>query len=380
MKGTKDMLFFFRLLGSRPGTGVRSESRGWTPAVRSAIMIGPITATFMRAIVIPKPGGPEVLEQQDRPTPEPGHGQIRVRVHASALNRADLLQRRGAYAAPPGAPPDIPGLEYAGEVDAVGPGTSLWSAGSRVMGITGGGGHAEYLCVHEREAIPVPPNLSLEEAAAIPEVFLTAYDALFRRLDLRPGERLLIHAIASGVGTAALQLGIIAGATVLGTSRSSAKLAKAQEMGLAVGIDTSRDDWLTQIAQVTDDQGVDAVLDLVGGNFLAGNITVLAPRGRLVLVGLTAGARAELNLAAVLGKRLHIVGTMLRGRSLEEKIGLAREFSDRLIPLFESGKLRPVIDRTFSFSEIRAAHELMESNANFGKIVLRWDQADTRES
>jgi NADPH:quinone reductase-like Zn-dependent oxidoreductase len=240
------------------------------------------------------------------------------------------------------------------------------------MGITGGGGHAEYLCVHEREAIPVPSTLSWEDAAAIPEVFLTAYDALVHRLGLRPGERLLIHAIGSGVGTAALQLGQLTGAIVIGTSRSAAKLTRARELGLAVGIDTSRDDWLAEIACVTDDQGVDAVLDLVGGNFLAGNITVLAPQGRLVLVGLTAGVRAELNLAAVLGKRLHILGTVLRTRSLEEKIALAREFSDRIIPLFDSGRLRPIVDRVFPFSEIRAAHELMESNANFGKIVLRW--------
>jgi NADPH:quinone reductase-like Zn-dependent oxidoreductase len=243
------------------------------------------------------------------------------------------------------------------------------------MGIIGGGAHAEYLCVHEREALPVPSGLSWEQAAAIPEVFLTAYDAIFRQLDVRPGERLLIHAIGSGVGTAALQLAITGGITVIGTSRSASKLAKAAGLGLAVGIDTSRDDWLVQIAQVTNDEGVNAIVDLVGGNFLAGNITVLAPRGRLILVGLTAGARAELNLAAVLGKRLRIIGTVLRARPLEEKIALAREFSDRVIPLFDSGRLRPVIDRVFSFAEIRAAHELMESNATFGKIVLSWEQA-----
>jgi NADPH:quinone reductase-like Zn-dependent oxidoreductase len=227
--------------------------------------------------------------------------------------------------------------------------------------------------VHEREAMPVPANLSWEEAAAIPEAFLTAHDAIFHRLDVQTGERLLIHAIGSGVGTAALQLALVAGITVLGTSRSPGKLAKARELGLAIGIDTSRDDWLVQIAQVTDDEGVNAVLDLVGGNFLAGNITVLAQRGRLVLVGLTAGARAELNLAAVLAKRLQIVGTVLRARPLEEKIAIAREFSSRVLPLFESGRLRPIIDRVFSFAEIGAAHELMESNGTFGKVVLRWE-------
>ena len=328
----------------------------------------------MRAIVITKPGGPEVLEQQDRPLPEPGIDQIRVRVRASALNRADLMQRRGAYPAPAGAPPDIPGLEYAGEVDAVGPRASMWAPGSRVMGIIGGGGHAEFVCVHEREAMPVPAAMSWEDAAAIPEAFLTAWDALFHRLELGSGERVLIHAVGSGVGTAALQLATIPGASVIGTSRSASKLARARELGLANGIDSSREDWLARIAELTDDAGVDAVLDLVGGNFLAGNITVLAPRGRLVLVGLAAGTRAELNLSAVLGKRLRIVGTVLRSRPIEEKIALAREVADRAIPLFESGRLRAVVDRVFPFGEIRAAHELMESNATFGKIVLRWDQ------
>lgn len=327
----------------------------------------------MRAIVITQPGGPDVLEEQSRPRPEPGPGEIRVRVRASALNRADLLQRRGAYPAPAGALADIPGLEYAGEVDAVGPGAGLWSAGTRVMGIIGGGGHAEYICVHEREAMPIPAQMPWEDAAAIPEAFLTAYDALFHRLHVQPGDRLLIHAVGSGVGTAALQLGVLAGATVLGTSRSAAKLEKARALGLAAGIDTSRDEWLAQIAGITNDEGVNAILDLVGGNFLAGNITLLAPRGRLALVGLLAGARAELNLAAVLGKRLEIVGTVLRARQIEEKIALAREFSDRMIPLFESGRLRPIVARVFPFAEIRAAHELLESNETFGKVVLRWE-------
>ena len=327
----------------------------------------------MRAIVITRPGGSEVLEQHDRPTAEPGLGQIRVRVRASALNRADLLQRRGAYPAPAGAPVDIPGIEYAGEVDALGPDTNLWPAGMRVMGIIGGGAHAEYVCVHEREAIPVPSSLSWEAAAAIPEVFLTAYDALFHRLHVHSGDRVLIHAIGSGVGTAALQLAQVAGATVIGTSRTAEKLAKARELGLTIGIDTSRGDWVSGIASLTGDEGVDAIVDLVGGNFLAGNITVLARHGRLVFVGTTAGARAELNLSAVMSKRLRIVGTVLRSRPIEEKIALAREFSDRMLPLFESGRLRPVVDRVFPFEEIGAAHELMESNATFGKVVLRWD-------
>lgn len=327
----------------------------------------------MRAIVITKPGGSDVLEIHARPIPEPGPQQIRVHVRASALNRADLMQRRGAYPAPPGAPADIPGLEYAGEVDALGPGATLWSVGSRVMGIVGGGGHAEYLRVHEGEAIPVPPDFSWEAAAAVPEGFLTAYDALYNQLAVKPGERLLIHAIGSGVGTAALQLARIAGLTVLGTSRSASKLAKARELGLDLAFDSSRDDWAARIDEAVGPSGISAIIDLVGGGYLGNNLRLLAPRGRLVLVGLTAGARAEIDLAVVLRKRLHIVGTVLRARPLEEKSALAREFSERVVPLLASGRVRPVIDRVYPFAEIRAAHDLMESDATFGKIILRWE-------
>src|SRR4051812_4870038 len=197
----------------------------------------------MRAIVITGAGGPEVLEEQERPAPEPGLGQVRVRVRASALNRADMHQRAGNYPAPPGAPPDIGGLEYAGEVESVGPSSTLWPQGSRVMGIIGGGAHAEYLCIHEREVLPMPRGMSFEDAAAIPEVFLTAYDALFRQLDVRLGERVLVNAIGSGVGTAALQLALLAGASVVGTSRSASKLERAKELGLVHAIDTSASDW-----------------------------------------------------------------------------------------------------------------------------------------
>jgi putative PIG3 family NAD(P)H quinone oxidoreductase len=327
----------------------------------------------MRALVIARPGGPEVLEVRDRSAPEPGLGQIRVKVHASALNRADILQRLGRYPAPPGAAADIPGLEYAGEVDALGQAATLWKVGSRVMGLTAGGGHAEYLCVHELEAIAVPHNLSWEEAAAVPEAFLTAYDALFRQLHIALGEHVLIHAVGSGVGTAALQLAHVAAAQVLGTSRSSSKLDRAAELGLDFGIDTSRDDWATIVTGVTGGKGIDAIVDLIGGSYLPESIRLLATRGRLILVGLTAGRSAELDLGVVLNKRLTIVGTVLRSRSLEEKIALAREFAERVVPLFEARKIRPVLDRVFPFSEAADAHRLMESNRNFGKIVLRWD-------
>jgi NADPH2:quinone reductase len=326
----------------------------------------------MKAVIITRPGGPKVLEIQERPKPEPGLGQIRVRVQASALNRADLLQREGNYPVPPGVPADIAGMEYAGEVDALGGGATLWRVGERVMGIVGGGGHAEYLCVHEREAMAVPREATTEDAAAIPEAFLTAYDALFTRLDLRAGETLLIHAVGSGVGTAALQIARVGGARVIGTARSPDKLARATQLGLDNAIDSSSGDWAAEVEKLLGGQHVDAVLDLVGGNYLEGNLRVLALKGRIVVVGLTAGATAPFNMGTLLRKRLTIVGTVLRARSLEEKIALAREFAERGVPLFESGQLKPIVDRVFSFDEIRAAHELMQSNATFGKIVLRW--------
>jgi NADPH2:quinone reductase len=326
----------------------------------------------MRAVVITRPGGSEVLETQERPKPEPGVGQIRVRVRASALNRADILQRQGNYPVPAGAPADISGLEYAGEVDLLGPSATLWKIGDRVMGLVGGGGHAEFLCVHEREAIPTPNAMPWEQVAAIPEAFLTAYDALFNRLNLRTGETLLIHAVGSGVGTAALQIARVSGARVIGTSRAAVKLEGAKKLGLDVAIHVSDSEWAAQVEAAVGAECVHAVMDLVGGSYLEGNLRVLSVRGRIVVVGLTAGATAQFNMGALLRKRLTMVGTMLRARPIEEKIALARDFAERIVPLFETGRLRPVVDRVFPFDEIRNAHQLMESNKTFGKIVLRW--------
>jgi NADPH2:quinone reductase len=327
----------------------------------------------MKAVIITRPGGPEVLEIQERAKPEPGVGQIRVRVRASALNRADLMQREGNYPVPPGVSAEIAGMEYAGEVDALGASATLWKIGDRVMGIVGGAAHAEYLCVHEREAIPLPKSMSWTDAAAIPEVFITASDALFTRLALRAGETVLIHAVGSGVGTAGLQLARVAGARVVGTARSPEKLERAKKLGLDVAIDASRGDWAAQVEGAIGAERVHAVLDLVGGSYLEGNLRVLALLGRIVVVGLTGGASAPFNMGVLLRKRLTIVGTNLRARSLEEKIALARDFSERFVPLFDSGQLKPVVDRVFSFGDIRAAHELMHSNETFGKIVLAWE-------
>jgi putative PIG3 family NAD(P)H quinone oxidoreductase len=325
----------------------------------------------MRAVVIRSPGDPDVLELGQRPIRDHGRGEVRVRVKAAGINRADLLQRRGLYPPPPGWPEDIPGLEYAGEVEAVGEGVDAWKPGDRVMGLVGGGGYAEYVVVSEREAIRVPDNLSFEEAAAVPEVFITAHDALFTQLGLGLGERLLIHAVGSGVGTAALQLAKIAGARVLGTSRAAWKLDRAEELGLDVAIDASREEVTKVVRRETDGEGVNAILDLVGGGYLAGNVESLALKGRMIIVGLTAGRTAELDMGAVLRKRLQIVGTSLRMRPLEEKISAARAFDRDVGKLLAAGTVRPVVDRVFPMEDAADAHAYMESDSNFGKLVLR---------
>lgn len=326
----------------------------------------------MRAVVITAPGGPEVLEIQNRPIPEPGHSQMRVRVAASALNRADISQRLGRYPAPAGYPQDIPGLEYAGTVDATDESVSLFKVGDRVMGITGGGAHAEFLLVHERETMAIPEVLTFEEAAAVPEVYLTAFDAVFEQMEVTAGETLLIHAVGSGVGTAAVQMAALAGIRTIGTSRSAKKLERARELGMTIGVLARHDDWIDQVHELTDGAGVSAILDLVGGAYLAGNLASLAVKGRMISVGLTAGTRAELDMSMLMRKRVRIIGTVLRSRPIEEKIAVTQRFARTMLPLFQTGRLKPVLDSVSDFKAVGEAHALMESNQSFGKIVLRW--------
>ncbi|MGH7502326.1 MAG: NAD(P)H-quinone oxidoreductase [Longimicrobiales bacterium] len=325
----------------------------------------------MRALRITRPGGPDVLEiRDDIPAPEPGPGQIRVRVVATAINRADLSQIAGRYPAPPGFPQDIPGLEYAGTVDALGPSASVWRIGDHVMGITGGGAWAEYVVIHEGEAIAVPPGLTLERAAAVPEVFITAHDAIASQMALRAGEILLIHGVGSGVGTAAIQIGNAIGATVWGTARSAWKLERARALGLALGMDTSVHAFPDITHVESGGRGVDAVLDLVGGDSLRANVRALAQHGRIIIVGVVAGAIAELDMRSLMGKRALIRGTVLRARPLDEKIAVARTFAEFSNPLFENGSLQPVIDRILPFEQVRGALEAMARNETFGKVVL----------
>jgi putative PIG3 family NAD(P)H quinone oxidoreductase len=300
---------------------------------------------------------------------EPGQGQIRVHVRAFGLNRAELLQRRGLYPAPPGCTPDIPGLEHAGEVDAVGPGVEGVAVGDRVMGIVCGGSYAEYLITPAAHVMPIPAGLSFDEAAAIPEAFITAYDAL-ERVRLKAGEWVLVHAAGSGVGTAAVQLAKAWNARCIGTSRTPAKLERVAELGMDIGIDSVNEDFVHAVRQATED-GVDAVVDLIGGASFPQTLEAMAPCGRLILVGLTAGRRADLDLAVITRRRLRIEGTVLRSRSEEEKTALTQSFTDAVLPLFADGRVQPVVDRVFAFGEIRAAHEYLESNQSFGNVVVR---------
>jgi NADPH2:quinone reductase len=327
----------------------------------------------MRTVRIARPGGPEVLGLAEAPLPVPGPGEIRVRVHASGVNRADLLQRRGQYPAPAGYAQDVPGLEYAGVVDAVGEGARLFATGDVVMGLVGGGGYAEAVVVHEREAVRAPRAMSAVEAGAIPEAFMTAYDALFAQMRLVAGETVLIHSVGSGVGTAAVQLARAAGARVLGTSRTVDKLHRAGELGLDLGIVADEaGSWAKVVREATGGRGVDVILDLVGGPYVAGNLSAISTGGRWIVVGVTGGASAPFDLRLLMARRASVTGTVLRARPIEEKIALAREFDAKVLPLFEKLALRTVIDATFPPQQASEAHRLLEENRTFGKVLITW--------
>jgi len=325
----------------------------------------------MKAIVISRFGGPEVLEVRDREAPPPGRGEVRVRVHAAGVNRADLLQRAGHYPAPPDAPPDIPGLELAGELDAIGDGVTDAAPGDRVVVLCGGGAYAEAITVPARTVARLPDALSFTDGAAIPEAFITAWDALVVQAGLRAGETVLIHAVGSGVGTAAVQVARAVGARVVGTARTADKLARARPLGLDEGVHVEPDGrFAPAVLRATDGRGVDVVLDLVGGSYVAETLACVAPRARVVQVGLLAGARVELDLGRLMNRRAQLIGTVLRARPLEEKIAAVQQMARHLLPLFERGALRSIVDRVFPLAEAAAAHAYVASNSGFGKVVL----------
>jgi putative PIG3 family NAD(P)H quinone oxidoreductase len=327
----------------------------------------------MRAISIDKPGGPEVLQIRQVEQPAPGKGEVLVRVRAVGVNRADVLQRAGHYPAPPGVPANIPGLEFAGEVAAVADDVADWKIGDRIFGLAAGGTYAEFVVVHARTPSRIPDNLSFVEAAAVPEAFVTAYDAMISQCGLSAGEKVLITAVGSGVGLAALQLARATGAITIGTSRSADKLQRSSALGLhhaiLVGSD-GYDGYHETVLQFTENQGADVILELVGGAYLSEDLKCAALKGRIIVVGLMAGRKVETDLGVLLRKRLTLKGTTLRARPLEEKILAGQLLSQHIVPLLASGQLLPCVDKQFPIEQAAEAHAYMEDDGNFGKIVL----------
>ena len=317
-----------------------------------------------KAVFIRESGGPEVLEIRPFSLREPGGAEVLVEVAASGLNRADLLQRRGFYPAPPGVEPAVPGLEYAGRVAATGPNVHSLKVGDRVMGIVAGGGMATHVLVHEREVLPIPDTLDTIEAAAIPEAFLTAFDAVFLQGKLRAGETILIHAAGSGVGTAAVQLARRAGSHVIGTSRSRHKLDRLV-LNQSICVEDNR---FAEFVQTKPN----LILDTIGAAYLKENLKAIAPLGRIVTIGLLGGISGTLPLGLLLAKRSSIIGTVLRSRPLEEKASLAQQFKTQVLPGFQDGTLAPVIDSIVPINAIQDAHERMDRNETFGKVILTW--------
>jgi putative PIG3 family NAD(P)H quinone oxidoreductase len=322
----------------------------------------------MRAVVLRSHGGPEVLTIEEVDDPTPGHDEIVVDVEHTAINRADVLQRMGLYPDPRGRAIEIPGLEYSGVVSAVGADVSGWAIGDRAMGIEAGGCYAEKVATHARQALPVPAAVDTVDAAAIPEVFLTAWDALVVQGGLTSGRWALVHAGASGVGTAAIQIAKAIGARIAVTC-SAGKADACRELGADVVLERSPADWLGELRAAIPG-GVDVVLDVIGGDEVDRNLQACRMDGTIIQVGLMGGGSANVNVGLILGKRITWIGTTLRARPLERKLALSQRFIDEVLPLFEAGQLQPVIDSRYPFDRIADAHRHIESNANVGKILI----------
>ena len=322
----------------------------------------------MQAVVLDKYGDVDVLQIKQVPVPKPGPTEVLVKVAATALNRADLLQRRGLYPGPE-AEYEIPGIEFSGTIESSGEAAKMYPHGTQVMGIVGGGGYAEYLVTDQQQIMPIPSGISLVDAVAIPEVWITAFDALIDKGKLLPNQRCLIHAGGSGVGTAAIQIAKELGSEVAVTA-SSPKLEICTQLGADLTIDYNQEDFVDKVKKWTNSIGVDVILDVVGGDYLEKNLRCATMQGRIVQVGAMGGGKSEINLGALLQKRITLIGTVLRSRSIEEKIVIAEAFESLITPKFEDGSYKPVIDRYYSFHEIAEAHTYMESNKNIGKIII----------
>ena len=327
-----------------------------------------VLPTRMTAIGIKAPGGPEALVPQERAVPTPGQAEILVKVAAAGVNRPDVMQRQGLYPPPPGAP-DIPGLEIAGEVVALGPDVKRWKTGDRVMALVVGGGYAEYCLAQASHALPIG-GLSMVEAAAIPETFFTVWHNMVERGGLKSGETFLVHGGTSGIGTTAIQLAKALGARVIATAGSEEKCAACRKLGADVAVNYKTEDFVAATKAATADKGADVILDMIGGNYIARNYEAAAVEGRIVQIAFQGGPKAEVNFMRMMLKRLHHTGSTLRSRSNADKGAIARAVEDNALPLIAAGKVKPVIYKTFPLDQAAAAHALMETSAHIGKIVL----------
>ena len=326
----------------------------------------------MRAVTLSEPGGPDVLALAEVPDPEPGPGEVVVDVAATAVNRADLLQRQGLYPPPPGAS-DIIGLECSGTVSAVGPGVEGWQVGTEVCALLAGGGYATRVRVPAGQVMPVPDGVDLVTAAALPEVACTVFSNVIMVAGLQSGESFLVHGGAGGIGTFAIQLVSVLGARVLATAGSAEKLAVCADLGADVTINYREDDFVEAAREATDDQGVNVILDNMGASYLGRNVTALATEGRLVIIGMQGGTKGELDISALLRKRGAVVATALRSRPVEEKAAICASVVEHVWPLVAEGQIRPIVHTTMPLSEAGAAHALMEEGDNVGKILLTTD-------
>jgi len=323
----------------------------------------------MTAIKIQEPGGPEVLQPTDTPMPVPGQGEILVRIAAAGVNRGDLVQRIGLYPAPKGVT-DTPGLEFAGEIVALGNGATKWAVGDNVCALVAGGGYAEYAIVHETHALPIPDGYSMVEAAALPETIMTVWTNVFDRGRLQPGETLLIHGGTSGIGTTAIQMAVAWGAKVFATAGSNEKARKCEELGARRGINYREEDFVMVMDEATSGQGADVIFDMVGGDYIQRNITCAARGGRIVNIAYQQGSVAEVNFLPLMLKQVTLTGSTLRARPLEEKTALTETVLREVWPWIASGRLKPIVDSTFPLRDAKAAHERMEAGGHIGKIIL----------
>ena len=327
-----------------------------------------VLPTRMTAIGIKSPGGPEMLVSEERAVPPVGTGEILIKVAAAGVNRPDVMQRKGLYPPPPGAP-DIPGLEIAGEIVALGPDVKRWNVGDRVMALVSGGGYAEYCLAHESHALPLS-GLSMVEGAATPETFLTVWHNVFERGRLQRGETLLVHGGSSGIGTTAIQLAKAFGARVITTAGSAEKCDACRRLGADVAINYKQDDFVAATKAATNGKGADVVLDMVGGDYIERNYEAAAVEGRIVQIAFQGSPKATVDFRRIMLKRLTHTGSTLRARSIEDKAAIARAVEAHALPLVAAGKVKPVIDSTFPLSEAAAAHSRLEAGAHIGKIVL----------